>query len=299
VVPKALFLIAVIYLVAALVGLGIGHLVGTQHPIIVVALADVTATIVVFLFSYLLGNSSIYDPYWSVAPVLIALYWALIGRATGANPTRQVVVLILVGTWAVRLTWNWVRQWDGLKHEDWRYVDLRARYGRAYWPVSLTGIHMMPTLIVFLGCLALFPALSIGMRPFGIPDLAAVLVTGGAIWIEAQADRELRRHRASNENAGKVLDTGLWTYSRHPNYFGEMTFWWGLYLFALAADPRYWWTIVGPVSITLLFLYVSIPMIERRMLARRPDYIKQIGTTSRVIPWSPRNVSQNRANTPE
>jgi steroid 5-alpha reductase family enzyme len=292
---KALVLIAVIYLAAASVGIRVGHLVGEQHPILVVALADVAATVVVFLFSYLLGNSSIYDPYWSVAPVLIALYWTLVGQTTGADRVRQAVVLTLVGIWAVRLTWNWVRRWDGLGHEDWRYVDLRARHGRAYWPVSLAGIHMMPTLVVLLGCLSLFPALSMGMRPLGILDLAAILVTGGAIWIEAQADRELRRFLASSENVGQVLRTGLWKYSRHPNYFGEITFWWGLYLFALAAAPRYWWTIVGPVSITLLFLFISIPMIERRMLARRPQYAKQIETTSKVIPWSPIDRPQGRS----
>jgi steroid 5-alpha reductase family enzyme len=294
---KALVLIAVIYLGAASIGIGIGHLVGGQHPIIVVAVADVVATIAVFAFSYLLGNSSVYDPYWSVAPVFIALYWALVGRTTGAHWVRQALVLALVSIWAVRLTWNWVRRWDGLKHEDWRYADLRARHGRVYWPVSLAGIHMMPTLVVFLGCLSLFPALTVG-RPFGILDLAAILVTGGAIWIEARADRELRRFRASNENAGQVLCTGLWKYSRHPNYFGEITFWWGLYLFALAAAPRYWWAIVGPVSITLLFLYISIPMIERRMLARRPEYAKQIETTSKVIAWFPRNSPQELG-TPE
>jgi len=289
---KALLLITVIYVFAASIGIAISHLVGAQHPIVTVALADVIATVVVFLFSYLFGNSSLYDPYWSVAPVLITLYWALVGRMGGADKVRQAVVLTLVGVWAVRLTWNWLRRWEGLGHEDWRYADLRARYGRAYWPISFLGIHLMPTLLVFLGCLSLFPALGVGTRPFGMLDLAAILTTGGAIWIEAQADRELRRFRVANETDGRVLRTGLWKYSRHPNYFGEMTFWWGLYLFALAAVPPYWWTIVGSISITLLFLYVSIPMLERRMLARRPEYAKQIETTSKVIPWFPKNSLQ-------
>jgi steroid 5-alpha reductase family enzyme len=289
---KALVLIAVIYVVAASVGVAVGHLVSSQHPMIVVALADVAATVVVFLFSYLLGNSSVYDPYWSVAPILIALYWALLGRVTGANLARQAIALALVGIWALRLTWNWARRWGGVGHEDWRYVDLRAKHGRVYWLISFLGIHLMPTLLVFLGCTSLYPALSVSTRPLGILDVVALLVIGGAIWIEAQADRELWQFRASDENTDQVLRTGLWRYSRHPNYFGEMTFWWGLYLLALAAAPQYWWTIVGPISIALLFLYISIPMIERRLLGRRPEYAKQIETTSKVIPWFPGNHMQ-------
>lgn len=176
---------------------------------------------------------------------------------------------VLVGAWAARLTWNCVRRWDGLEDEDWRYRDLRARHPRAYWPISLAGLHLMPTVAVYLGCLPLYPALAAGARPLGPLDGAALLVTGGAIWLEAQADQELWRYRRARRRREGRLQTGVWKLSRHPNYLGEMAFWWGLYGFGLAAAPGFWWTIAGPLSITGLFCFVSIPMMERHMRERR------------------------------
>ena len=275
------------YAVALVVGLVAGRHVGWQHPIAVAAAADVAATIAVFAFSVAFNNSSFYDPYWSVAPIPIAVYWA--ARAVpGVSALRQLVVIALVCAWGARLTYNWARGWGGLRHEDWRYVDLRAQTGAAYWLVSFAGLHMMPTVQVFLGCLSLYPALAAGTRSFGGLDWLGLAVTGGAIWIEARADRELLRFRRSRPPAEAILDSGLWAYSRHPNYFGEMSFWWGLFLFALAANPSYWWTVIGPLSITLMFRFASLPLIENRMLQRRPGFAAHQQRVSMVVPWWPR-----------
>jgi steroid 5-alpha reductase family enzyme len=198
---------------------------------------------------------------------------------------RQGLVLALVGWWAVRLTWNWARGWHGLHHEDWRYVDLRASSGSAYWLVSFVGLHLMPTLQVFLGCLPLWPALAVGTRPFGPLDVVATLVTAGAIAIEQRADNQLRAFRRAQPPPEAILASGLWAWSRHPNYFGEMGFWWGLWLFALAADPGAWWTGVGALSITLMFRFASLPLVETRMLARRPGFAAHQRMVSMVVPW--------------
>jgi steroid 5-alpha reductase family enzyme len=254
-----------------------------EHPLWTALWADVAATIVIFAFSVGFSNSSFYDAYWSVAPILIAPFFAL--SAGGEAPaSRQLLVLTLVAAWGVRLTWNWARGWHGLSHEDWRYVKLRAQMGSLYWPVSFLGIHMMPTLLVFAGCLALYPALATGDRPLGVLDLAATTLTAGAIWLEGTADNQLRRFRLAGPAPTDILESGLWARCRHPNYLGEILFWWGLYLFALAADPAYWWTGVGAVSITLLFRFVSLPMIEGRMLERRPTYARRVDTTPLLIP---------------
>ena len=285
---KAFASCAAAYLVASAVALGFGFGVAWTDPIAIAGGADVAATVAIFLFSLAYGNSSFYDPYWSVAPIAIALYWALTPEALAADGARQLAVVALVGLWGARLTYNWARGWRGLDHEDWRYVDMRRSSGRAFWPVSFLGIHLLPTILVFLGCLSLYPALTSGGAPFGALDLLAVLVTGGAIWIEARADAQLLRFRASRPEPGAILYEGLWALSRHPNYFGEMGFWWGLYLFALAADPSYWWTIAGPLAITLLFRFISLPMIEKRMCERRPEFAAHAERSSLVIPWFPR-----------
>jgi steroid 5-alpha reductase family enzyme len=283
---RSLALTAVVYAVALLIALVVGALLRGRHPLAVVAAADLAATIVVFGFSVRHDNSSLYDPYWSVAPVPIAVYLALAPAAASPSVARQIVVLLLVGAWAVRLTYNWASQWQGLGHEDWRYVDIRHRSGRAYWLVSFVGIHLFPTVMVFGGCLALYPALTVGQRPFGWVDVVAVVATASAIVIEATADRQLRRFKDTGE--GGTLTAGLWAHSRHPNYFGENLFWWGLFLFGLAADPSHAWTIVGPLAITTMFLVVSIPMIDRRMLVRRPEYAEVMRKLPALIPWSPR-----------
>lgn len=279
---RALAAVCVAYAAALLVALATGWALHGHSPLLVAALADVAATLVVFGFSVLHDNSSVYDPYWSVAPIPIAAWWAS-GSPSGPG-VRAIVVCVLVLVWGVRLTANWVARWRGLADEDFRYAEIRARTGRLYWPASLVAIHLLPTAWVFLGLLAAWPALASPGRLAGALDAVAVAVTAGGIAVEAVADRQLRRFLRSRRDPAGVLETGLWRFSRHPNYFGEITFWWGLWLFGLAADPSWAWTVVGPLSITLLFALVSIPWMDRRMLSRHPLWSERM-STSALVPW--------------
>ena len=273
----------VTYAFALAVALVTGWVLRGRSPILVAALADVVATLMVFVFSVRHDNSSLYDPYWSVAPIPIVAYWATC--APSAPGLRATLVLLLVTTWGVRLTANWVARWHGMQDEDFRYREIRARAGRLYWPASLVSIHLLPTAWVFLGLLPTWPALSQRGRPIGWLDWVALGVTAGAIAIEGLSDLELRRFIRTRRDASAVLEQGLWRFSRHPNYFGEIGFWWGLWLFGVAADPSWAWTAVGPASITLLFLLVSIPWMDRRMLSRHPDWAERMEATSALVPW--------------
>jgi steroid 5-alpha reductase family enzyme len=284
------------YLLALAAAVGVGLALRGSHPLILVGLADLAGTVVIFGFSVAFGNSSLYDPYWSVAPIPIAGYLLVVG-VSAANPARTVVVTLLVLVWSVRLTFNWARGWRGLRHEDWRYVRIRGVCGRAYWPVSFLGIHLMPTVMVYLGCLPLWPALGSG-REVGWIDGLAALVTVAGVWIEAAADRQLRRFVRGRRDAQALLTTGLWACSRHPNYFGEILFWWGLCLFGLSAGGPFW-VGVGGVAITLLFLCVSLPLIERRMLERKPAYREERRRRSLLVPWPPRPDSKQSSKSTE
>jgi len=280
--------VLVAYAVAGAVALGVGWSVGARHPLVVAGVADLVGTVVIFGFAVRFDNSSFYDPYWSVAPIALVIYFTVVaGDGVGL---RAAVVIGLVGLWGLRLTYNWARGWTGLGHEDWRYRDIRRWSGRYYWPASFVTIMVLPTVLVFGGCLSAWAALDARAlaRPFGVVDVVAALVTGLAIFYEATADRHLRRFVRSRPGPEAILDTGLWAYSRHPNYFGEVLFWWGLFLFVLAATPGRWWVVGGPVAITALFLFVSIPLIERRMVARRPGYTERRARVSRIVPWPPR-----------
>jgi steroid 5-alpha reductase family enzyme len=272
--------VAVAYLVALLAAAATAHALGGRHPILVAAAADVAATIVVFFFSIGLDNSSVYDPYWSVAPLPIALYWS---EVTGDFGPRQVAIFTLVAIWGARLTANWALRWRGPGDEDFRYVEIRGKTGRAYWPASFVAIHLLPTIWVFLGLLPLYPALT--RAGFGVLDAVALAVTALAIAIETIADRQLRRYLLSPHDPGDVLAAGLWARCRHPNYLGEILFWWGLALFGLAAAPAWAWSLVGPLSITLLFVFVSIPWMDRRMLARHPAWAERMQKVPALLPW--------------
>jgi len=251
-----------------------------HHPLLVTAAADLVGTLVVFGFSVAFDNSSLYDPYWSVAPIPIALAWA-----AGPLSPRAWLVLLLVIAWGVRLTANCLARWRSLADEDFRYAEIRARTGRLYWPASLVSIHLLPTAWVFLGLLPVYPALAGPGAPLGWLDLAAALVTGGAIAVEGIADLQLRRFLARRRQPEEVLDTGLWAMSRHPNYLGEVLFWWGLFLFGLAAGPGWGWTVVGPLAITALFTLVSVPWMDRRMLARHPAWAERLRRVPALLPF--------------
>ncbi|HTS80529.1 MAG TPA: DUF1295 domain-containing protein [Myxococcaceae bacterium] len=289
---RALGTVALAYGMALAVALATGVSLRGRSPLLVAALADAAATVVVFLFSVRHDNSSVYDPYWSLAPIPLAAYWAACAPS-GPGP-RAVLVLVLVTAWGVRLTANWLARWRGLGDEDFRYAEIRSRTGRLYWPASLVGIHLLPTAWVFLGLLPVWPALSGPGRPLGALDAIALLVTAGGISVEAVADLQLRRFLHSRSDLAAALDTGLWRLSRHPNYFGEVTFWWGLWLFGVAADRGWAWTAVGPVAITLLFALISIPWMDRRMLSRHPGWAARMASTSALVPWPgrPRDASR-------
>jgi steroid 5-alpha reductase family enzyme len=276
------------YLLALAAAVATAMALSGHDPILVALAADVVATAVVFAFSLMLDNSSMYDPYWSIAPIPIVLYWATAPGGSEAVPMRQFLVVLLVAAWGVRLTANWAARWHGLSDEDFRYVEIRGKTGRLYWPASFFSIHLFPTGWVFLGLLSTWPALNGPARPLGWLDAAAVLITFGAIVIEGISDLQLRRFMSTRRDKESVLDTGLWAWSRHPNYFGEVMFWWGLWLLGYAARPSWAWTAVGPISITLLFALVSIPWMDRRMLSRHPSWAGHMKRTSAFFPLPPR-----------
>ena len=272
--------VVVAYLVALLAAAVTAHSLDGRHPVLIMAAADVAATLALFLFSVGLDNSSVYDPYWSVAPLPIALYWTAVAGNLGP---RQLAILALVALWGVRLTANWAMRWRGPADEDFRYLEIRRKTRRAYWPASFVAIHLMPTIWVFLGLLPLYPALT--RAGFGILDAVALVVTAIAIAIETIADRQLRRFLRSPHDPADVLATGLWARCRHPNYLGEILFWWGLGLFGLAAAPAWAWTLVGPLSITLLFVFVSVPWMDRRMAERHPQWKARSKSVPALVPW--------------
>lgn len=276
------------YLWALVVALSIGLLIPVESPLIKAGIVYLIATVMVFAVSVIFDNSSVYDPYWSVAPIVMTGYWLARAPEDPSANLRGLIVFTLVTVWGIRLTSNFLSHWKGMQHEDWRYEGIRKKTGGNYWLVSFFGIHLFPTVIVFAACIPVFFA-CVTRRPPGVMDVVAVGVTVIAIVIETVADAQMRRAVASGACDGSTFRGGLWAYSRHPNYLGEMMFWWGMYLFGLAAGLEFWWTFFGPLGVTVLFLSVSIPMIETRMVERRSDYRRIQTEVSKLVPWFPKH----------
>jgi steroid 5-alpha reductase family enzyme len=255
-------------------------------------IADLLATCVVFVFSRVYRNSSFYDAYWSVIPPLLLAYWWWQGPigVTGAGALRCWLMALVVGYWAVRLTANWAIGFPGLHHEDWRYPLLRQRAGRFESLADLFAIHVFPTCQVFVAMLPVYVAAT---HPGdGLTWLAwlAFAVGVGAVSLELTADTQMRRFVAGRR-PGAVMDQGLWGWSRHPNYLGEIGFWFSLALFGISAAPgEAWWLFVGVAVMVAMFLGASIPMMEERSLARRPQYADVIDRVPKLVPRPPRRA---------
>ncbi|MFT3898886.1 MAG: DUF1295 domain-containing protein [Gordonia sp. (in: high G+C Gram-positive bacteria)] len=252
-------------------------------------IADLIATLIIFGASRMHANSSFYDAYWSVLPPYLAVYWWIAG-GLGIGDVRAWLVVAVIVVWAVRLTANWVSSFPGLHHEDWRYPMIREQAGRYGTVADLVAIHLIPTLQVFLGLLPVYVALVRPTRGVGWLDWVALVVGLGAVALELAADTQMRRFLRSHQ-PGQVMDQGLWGWSRHPNYLGEIGFWLSLALFGIAASPRdWWWMSAGTVVMIAMFLGASIPMMEKRSLERRPEYGAVIDRVPKLLPRPPRRT---------
>jgi len=249
---------------------------------LVLALAAGSALWVV---SLRLRDASIVDLFWGPLFVLMTLAAAHVAGGRGA---RRDAVVALVVVWAARLSSHLARR--NLGHgEDRRYADMRRTHGTRFWLVSLFTIFLAQPLLAWVVAAPLFAAVTERVaRPLGALDLAGGLLFAAGFGLETVADLELRRFRAEPSNHDRVLASGLWRYSRHPNYFGEFLLWWGFGLFGLAAGGVV--ALLGPLLMSVLLLRVSgVTLLERTIDTRRPDYARYRRSTSAFVPWPPRS----------
>ena len=286
---KDLCLIYGIYLLAFAIAAAVAAVAGTAATAVLVF--DVVATVVVFIGSVALHNSSVYDPYWSVTPMVIA---AWLYCRYDCWDIWHIVVLVALFAWGIRLTLNWQKNTTGLDWEDWRYRNYRDNNGPFMWFIlNFFGIHMMPTLLVFAGLIPLMTIVTVPLNAWCLVGVAIML--GGAL-LEHLADTHMRAFLQATKDSKErtTCRTGIWRLSRHPNYLGEITFWWGLaavYFSAspVVAEPLFWVKgLGGAVAMFLLFECISIPLMEKRQLARRSDYRDYQRTTSRLFLLPPR-----------
>lgn len=244
--------------------------------------ADIVATVIVYVFSMVFKNGSLYDAYWSVAPPAIAVYW--MANSTAGESVISDLFITAISFWSIRLTYNWMRGWGGLSHEDWRYKLLHDKSPKLYPLVSLTGIHLFPTLMVFGGMLPVYFALQVPVVSVSMVTYIGFAIAIAATLIQLISDEQMRAFRkvaARSEN----IETGLWKYSRHPNYLGEILFWFGLWVMMTGVTTDYFWAVAGTIAMMLMFIFASIPMMEDKNLASKPGYIDYMKRVPMLLPF--------------
>jgi steroid 5-alpha reductase family enzyme len=237
-----------------------------------------------WLLSLLLRNASIVDIFWGAGFVISGwLYFALTPEGF---PLRKLLLMLLVTLWGLRLSIHVLFRNHG-KGEDFRYQVWRREHGKAWWWVSFFQVFLLQGILMWI---ISAPLLAAQISP--LPNHLTLLdYLGTLLWLvgfffEATGDLQLVHFKSNPANKGKVLDRGVWRLTRHPNYFGDATQWWGYYLLALSAGG--WWTIFSPIIMTLILLRVSGVSLLEKTMETRPGYKEYIERTSAFIPWLPR-----------
>lgn len=234
-----------------------------------------------WLLSLARSNVTHVDSMWSLFFVIAAFTTAAFVLFVYPAPARLILVLVCVTIWALRLsiylTW---RNWG--PHEDSRYEQIRQNNQPHFWLKSIYIIFGLQAVLAWVISASLYGAIT-AITPLNWLDYAAlILFIFGFVW-ETLSDMQLTHFKANPSNKGKVLNTGVWRYSRHPNYFGECCVWWAFYLFALAGGA--WWAIISPILMTILLLKVSgVSLLESTIVERRPGYAEYIRKTNAFFP---------------
>ncbi|MEM6640494.1 MAG: DUF1295 domain-containing protein [Pseudomonadota bacterium] len=243
---------------------------------------------VLWLVSLIKNDVSIVDSIWS----LFFLVGVVAYSMAGPGSERAWLTIGLVALWAVRLsgyiTW---RNWG--EGEDYRYVAMREKNGPAFRYTSLVRVFLLQAVIAWVVSLPLL-GVALSTAPLGPVDALGVAMFSIGLFFEAVGDWQLSRFKANPDNKGKVMDRGLWRYTRHPNYFGDFTLWWGLYLLALGAGA--WWAFPGPLIMSFFLLKVSgVAMLEKDIGERRPKYADYIERTNAFFPGPPKPTASSTA----
>jgi steroid 5-alpha reductase family enzyme len=242
-----------------------------------------TIMVAFWVVSLALRDASIVDPIWGLA--FAAVVWISFLLGDGSSE-RRLTLALLVSIWGLRLAGYLLARKRSERCEDPRYTALRERYAGRFPIVSLVVVFLFQGILVWVVALPVQVAATQPDR-LGALDWAGVAVWAVGMIFEAVGDEQLRSFKADPANRGRVMDRGLWRYTRHPNYFGDFMVWWGIYLMALSTGGA-WWTIIGPLVMSTLLIRVSGKRLLEAHLGKRPGYADYVARTSGFIPLPPR-----------
>lgn len=276
-----LLVLLLIYIIATAVGFLMYFLLQNyMHYLLVILIADAVATVVVWGAGLIAKTPSVYDPYWSVQTFII--YLALLFKFNNWN-IYTIIPLVAIFIYSVRLTVNFIKGFHGLDYVDWRYKMLRDKSGKLFQFVNLFGICMFPTLVVYIASIPLFVYASLETSAYSYLDFIGSLIILIGVAFEFFADIQMKKFIRTRQSREEVINVGMWKYSRHPNYLGEITIWFGVAMVLIITNYQMWYWIAGAVINLLMFIFISIPMEEKHMLEYKPQLRNYIKTTSPLL----------------
>ena len=279
---RDLLIVTILYIVSIAVGIVVFQLLDNLSPILRLLFADLAAMMFIYIMSLILNNASLYDAYWSVIPpIFLTLAFVSLNKPLDLP---YFLILFSLYFWGIRLTVNWAKGWHGFKEVDWRYLMIRDKAPKVYFLTSFSAIQLFPTLIVFVQLLVGLKLIELGAS-INVVFMIGFLMIIAATIIQYKADEQMRAFRDSHKDEKKCIDEGLWRLSRHPNYFAEITVWWGLYVMYLSSARQLDFYILAPIAMTALFVFISIPMMEKKILKTRPEYKMYQEKVSMIIPF--------------
>lgn len=278
----SLLIVLITYILTTVLTIYITSKINFNNEWLMILFAHSIATIGIYISSLIFKNSSMYDPFWSVAPIPIVLYLGYFSNNLQLDTLGLTLVVFVVLFWAIRLTHNWTMVWDGLHEEDFRYIDLKQGNLLKKEIVNFFGIHYIPTLQVNVSLLPIFFVFTNTVINYNWILVGATISICSVI-LQIISDKQMRDFKKNILNKDKIMNQGLWKYSRHPNYLGEVMFWIGLYVMALSVNDIPSWLLLSPLSMLVLFVFISCPMMDERSLKKRPGYKEYMNKTSQLL----------------
>jgi steroid 5-alpha reductase family enzyme len=246
-------------------------------------LTIVSLMFVLWIVGTMRRDVSLVDPFWGAGFTILA--WTSVVQSRSFGP-QALLIALLTSLWGLRLSLylSW-RNWGHA--EDSRYAAMRTHHQQRFWYVSLATVFLLQAVIMWIVAMPIQAAIlnrtNVSNNRLNIAGIALWAV---GVFFETAGDLQLARFKSNPENAHRVMNQGLWSYTRHPNYFGDFCVWWGLYLVCASAGA--WWTVFSPVLMSVLLLKVSgVTLLEKTITSRRPDYAEYQRRTSAFFPWKP------------
>ncbi|MGB9765798.1 MAG: DUF1295 domain-containing protein [Candidatus Saccharicenans sp.] len=245
----------------------------------------------IYLLSLIKKNAALVDIAWGLGFILIIVTFYLMSWLNNHKLPggRQLLTTLMITAWGIRLSWHIYQRNKG-RPEDYRYAAWRQNWGKNFALRSYFQIFLLQGIFMFLIILPGLLIIKSQVTAWSLLDSIGLLIWIMGFLFEAKADEQLKKFKQNPENKGKIMRTGLWRYSRHPNYFGESVMWWGIFILGLNA-PSGWIGVISPLTITFLLLKVSgIPLLEKKYQGN-PEFEAYKTATSAFFPWPPKKLS--------